>query len=171
MTFKYNINVTVDTKDENRIYRNVLSLRNNYSSFEKRDFVVLSFLLVKPNRTTSLERINVWLEWVFQLHLTCKPTKSELKKFIDEPVQVPQWSCHTQSNREWCIKQVTDAADECRPTHGTHETRDGYIRDQEASQQLMPKTWWNLFKHLVTTLIITFWCWFMITWITLCLVK
>ena len=58
----------------------------------------------------------------------------ELKKFIDEPMQVPQWPCHAQSIHK-CVKEVTESAGRLN----THEKREGYIRGQEASRWLMTK--------------------------------
>ena len=52
------------------------------------------------------------IDWSDGLHeppLTCKSTTAEVKKFVDEPMQVPPWHCHAQSI-ERCVKQITEAA-------------------------------------------------------------
>jgi|SRR6218665_1710764 len=55
---------------------------------------------------------------------------AEVKKFINEPMQVPQWLCHTQA-KERCVKQVTEAAGKVC----TLKT----CEDQEASRRLMSR--------------------------------
>jgi len=58
----------------------------------------------------------------------------ELKKFINEPTQVPQWPCHAQSIQKY-VKEVTESVGRVN----THEKREGYIRGQEWSWWLMTK--------------------------------
>ena len=64
--------------------------------------------------------------------LTCKLTSSSLKKFVDTPMEVPEWPSHTQSV-ERCVKMVTEAAAHVY----SHERREGYIRSQVVSRELM----------------------------------
>ena len=66
--------------------------------------------------------------------LTCKLTSSSLKKFVDTPMEVPEWPSHTQSV-ERCVKMVTEAAAHVY----SHERREGYIRSQVVSRELMSK--------------------------------
>ena len=96
---------------------------------------------VRPRKTpfininaTSLLQLIDWSVDVYEPPLTCTLTTTEIKKFIDAPMKVPQWPCHGQSI-ERCVKQVTEAAGKVY----SHEKREGYIRGQEASRQLMNK--------------------------------
>ena len=88
---------------------------------------------INPSASSLLELID-WADSIYEPTLTCKLTTAAVRKFIDEPMQVPQWPCHTQSI-ERCVKQVTEAAGKVY----THERREGYIRGQQASRRLMSK--------------------------------
>jgi len=99
---------------------------------------------INSNATTLLELIE-WSENVYEPPLTCKLRLSEVRKFINEPMQVPAWPCHGQSI-ERIVKQVTEAAGKVY----TAEKREGYIRGQEASRRLMSK---NESKQDLTKLI------------------
>uniref|UniRef100_A0A2D4JYV2 Uncharacterized protein n=1 Tax=Micrurus paraensis TaxID=1970185 RepID=A0A2D4JYV2_9SAUR len=68
--------------------------------------------LINDRASTLLELIDS-SEGVYEPPLTCKLTTVEIRKLIDEPMQVPQWSCHAQSI-ERCVKQVTEAANRVR---------------------------------------------------------
>ena len=58
----------------------------------------------------------------------------EVKKFINEPMLVLQWSCHAQAiEYVQKMKQITEAAG--RVQAYTHKTRE----DQEASRRLMSR--------------------------------
>jgi hypothetical protein len=89
--------------------------------------------IINPEASSLLELID-WSDGVYEPPLTCNLSTQEVKKFISEPMQVPQWPCHGQSI-ERCVKQVTEAAGKVY----THEKREGYIRGQEVSRQLMSK--------------------------------
>ena len=52
----------------------------------------------------------------------------------DIPMEVPNWSCHTQSI-ERVVKMVTEASEK----YYSHEKRDGAIRAKEHSRRLMSK--------------------------------
>ena len=77
-------------------------------------------LSVRPRKTPSintsasnlLELID-WFDGVYEPPLTCKMTLTEIKEFIDKPMQVPQWPCHGQGI-ERCVKQVMEAAERPR---------------------------------------------------------
>ena len=88
---------------------------------------------INPSASSLLELIE-WSEGVYEPPLTCKLTTEQVKKFVEEPMEVPQWPCHAQSI-ERCVKQLTEAASKVY----THEKREGYIRGQEASRRLMSK--------------------------------
>jgi hypothetical protein len=88
---------------------------------------------VNPNATSLLELID-WSENVYEPPLTCKLKISEIRKFVEEPMQVPKWPCHGQSI-ERCVKQVTEASGKVY----SHEKREGFIRGQEASRRLMSR--------------------------------
>jgi hypothetical protein len=75
-----------------------------------------------------------WLEGVSEPPLTCSISSSELKKFINIPMQVFDWPCHTQSI-ERVVKMVTEASGK----YFSQEKRDGGIRAQETSRRLMSK--------------------------------
>lgn len=90
---------------------------------------------INLNATSLLELID-WSdkEKVYEPPLTCKLKISEIRKFVEEPMQVPKWPCHGQSI-ERCVKQVTEASAKVY----THEKRDGFIRGQEASRTMMSR--------------------------------
>lgn len=123
-----------DSKERKAGVQKIVDLRG-------RDDDILGDLSVRPRNTPSinlsasslLELID-WSCGVYEPPLTCKLTTSEVKKFIDKPMVVPQWPCHGQSI-ERCVKQVTEAAGRVY----SHEKREGYIRGQEASRRLMSK--------------------------------
>jgi len=101
----------------------------------------LGDLSVHPRKTpsinssvTSLLQLIDWSHGVYEPPLTCTLSKAEVMKFIDEPMQVPKWPCHAQSI-ERCVKQTTEAAGRVY----TYEKREGYIRGQEASRQLLSR--------------------------------
>ena len=75
-----------------------------------------------------------WSEELTEPPLTLSLTTVEIKQFLDAPMQVPSWSSHTQSV-ERLVKKVTEAAAHVY----TQERRDGYIRGQEASAELMAR--------------------------------
>ena len=102
---------------------------------------ILGNLSVRPRRTPRInsDALNLlelidWSDGAYEPPLTCKLTTAEIKKFIEAPMQVPQWPCHGQSI-ERCVKQVTEAAGRVY----THEKREGCVRGQEASRRLMSK--------------------------------
>ena len=66
--------------------------------------------------------------------LTCKLTSSSIRRFVETPMEVPDWPSHTQSV-ERCVKMVTEAAGHVY----SHERREGYIRSQVVSRELMSK--------------------------------
>src|SRR6218665_3402129 len=80
--------------------------------------------------TCKLELID-WSDGVYEPPLTCKLITADVKKFVDEPMQVPPWPCHAQSI-ERCMKQVTEVA-------GKVYTQDKHIRGQDESRRLMAK--------------------------------
>lgn len=59
-------------------------------------------------------------------------TTVEVKKFADEPMQVPPWPYHAHTI-QMCVQQVTEAAGKVY----TQEKRNGSIRGQEASRRLI----------------------------------
>ena len=58
----------------------------------------------------------------------------DIRKFVDTPMEVPNWSSHTQSE-ERIVKKVTEAADHVY----SHERRDGYVRSHQVSAELMAR--------------------------------
>src|SRR6218665_3330585 len=86
-----------------------------------------------PRASNLLELID-WSGGIYEPPLTYKLTTAEVKKFVDEPMQVPPWPCHAQPI-ERHVKQVTEAAEKVH----TQEKREGYIRGQDESRQLMAK--------------------------------
>ena len=66
--------------------------------------------------------------------LTCKLTSSSIRRFVETPMEVPDWPSHTQSV-ERCVMIVTEAAGHVY----SHERREGYIRSQAVSRELMSK--------------------------------
>ena len=95
---------------------------------------------VRPRRTPEINIKAVTLNQLVDLDdplvteppLTCTLTTERIKKFIDEPMEVPDWSSHTQSV-ERCVKMVTEAAGHVY----THERREAYIRSKVTSRELM----------------------------------
>lgn len=75
-----------------------------------------------------------WSEGVSEPPLTCSLSTSEVKNFINTPMKVPNWPCHTQSI-ERVVKMVTEAS----AKYFSQEKRDGGIRAQETSRRLMSK--------------------------------
>ena len=64
---------------------------------------------------------------------TCKLPQSELRKVLDNPLEIPYYPLHSQST-ERAVKQVTEAAAAvCGP-----EKRDGYVRARVAHREIMP---------------------------------
>ncbi|KAJ7335690.1 hypothetical protein JRQ81_013631 [Phrynocephalus forsythii] len=59
---------------------------------------------------TSLLELIDWSQSIYEPLLTCKLTILEVKNFINDPMQVPEWPCHGQSV-ERIAQQVTEAAD------------------------------------------------------------
>src|SRR6218665_177422 len=86
------------------------------------------------SRASNLLELIDWCDGLHEPPLTCKLTTAEVKKSVDEPMQVPPWPCHVQSI-ERCVKQVTGAAGQVY----TQENREGYIRGQDESRQLLAK--------------------------------
>ena len=89
--------------------------------------------VINQNATTLLELID-WSDGVYQPPLTCGLPTFEIKRFLNEPMQVLQWPYHAQGI-ERCVKQVTEAASKVY----SDEKREGFIRGQEASRRLMSK--------------------------------
>ena len=65
---------------------------------------------------------------------TCSLSRDEVKRFVTLPIEVPNFSIHTQST-ERAVKQVTEAA-ACAVGH---EARDGFIRARIHHREEMPK--------------------------------
>ena len=76
------------------------------------------------------------IDWTssYEPPLTCAMTTACLKTIIDSPMQVPSWPSHTQSI-ERCVKMVTEAAAHVY----SQERREGYIRSQVVSRELMSR--------------------------------
>ena len=98
-------------------------------------------LSVRPRRTPTINsrasNLLELIDWSGGLHeppLTCNSTTAEVKKFVDEPMQVLPWPCHAQSI-EGRVKKVTEAAGKVY----TQEKRKGCIRGQDESHRLMAK--------------------------------
>ena len=64
--------------------------------------------------------------------LTTHLTDAQLKEIVENPVKVSDWPSHTQ-NVERCVKMVTEAASKVF----SHEKREGFIRGQFVSRNLM----------------------------------
>ena len=75
-----------------------------------------------------------WSEGITEPSLTCSLTTKDIRKFVDIPMEVPNWSSHTQSV-ERIVKKVTEAAAHVY----SHERRDGYVRSHEVSAELMAR--------------------------------
>ena len=88
----------------------------------------------EPNPTaTNLNEVIAWKN-AYEPLCTCDFTTAQLKEYFSKSKSVPDWSCHAQ-NTERRVKQVTDACDRVF----FHEKRDGWIRNQDMSWQLMSK--------------------------------
>ena len=57
-----------------------------------------------------------------------------MKNFINTPMKVPNWPCHTQS-----IERVVKMVAEGSAKYFSQEKKDGGIRAQETSRRLMSK--------------------------------
>ena len=95
----------------------------------------------RPSKTPILnfnaEKLVDLISWespVYEPILTTSLTTSEINKFLSKPMQVLNWPCHEQSVKR-CVKQVTEASSRVH----THKKRDGFVRTQEASRNLMSK--------------------------------
>ena len=88
---------------------------------------------INYNATCLVDLID-WSNDLYKSPLTCSLTTSEVKQFIDIPMEVPDWPCHTQSI-ERVVKMVTEASEK----YYSHEKRDGAIRAKEHSRRLMSK--------------------------------
>ena len=64
--------------------------------------------------------------------LTTHLTDAQLQEIVENPMKVPDWPSHTQSV-ERCVKMVTEAASKVF----SHEKREGFIRGQFVSRNLM----------------------------------
>ena len=64
--------------------------------------------------------------------LTTHLTDAQLQEIVENPMNVPDWPSHTQSV-ERCVKMVTEAASKVF----SHEKREGFIRGQFVSRNLM----------------------------------
>ncbi|QQP41163.1 Uncharacterized protein FKW44_015445 [Caligus rogercresseyi] len=78
---------------------------------------------------TSINDLISWSDGVLEPPLTCSLSTLEVKGFINSPMKVPNWPCHTQSI-ERVVKMVTEAS----AKYYSQEKRDGAIRAQEASK-------------------------------------
>ena len=104
--------------------------------------IQLGDISVRPRRTPIInikalklnELVDLASKDVTEPPLTAKLTTAKVKKFIDQPMEVPDWSSHTQSV-ERCVKMVTEAAAHVY----SHDRREGYIRSQVISRELMSK--------------------------------
>ena len=75
-----------------------------------------------------------WSEGDSEPPLTCFLSTSNVENFINIPMEVPNWPCHTQII-ERIVKMVTAAS----AKYFAHEKRDEGIRVQETSRRLMSK--------------------------------
>ena len=66
--------------------------------------------------------------------LTCSLSTTEVKNFINTPMEVLNWPCHTQS-----IERVVKMVTEVSAKYFSQDKRDGGIRAQETSRRLMSK--------------------------------
>ena len=83
---------------------------------------------------SSISELISWSQGVSEPPLTCFLSTSEVKNFINIPMQVPNWPCHTQSI-ERVIKMVTEAS----AKYFSPEKRDGAVKVQATSRRLMLK--------------------------------
>ena len=95
---------------------------------------------VRPRTTPEInaeaKSLYDMIDWTssYEPPLTCAMTTACLKTIIDSPMQVPSWPSHTQSI-ERCVKMVTEAAAHVY----SQERREGYIRSQVVSRELMSR--------------------------------
>ena len=86
-------------------------------------------------KATSIKDLSNWdRENIHEPPLTCHLTSTKLRQFYGSPMEVPSWSTHTQAD-ERCVKMVTEAS---VAVFG-EEKRDGPIKSQQLSRQLMSK--------------------------------
>ncbi|ESO05304.1 hypothetical protein HELRODRAFT_171671 [Helobdella robusta] len=86
---------------------------------------------INPDASSLLELIH-WDSEMYESPLTCSLTTAQVKQFLHTPMIVPDWPSHIQSI-ERCVKIVTEASEHVY----SQERRDGYIRSQIVSRQLM----------------------------------
>jgi len=101
---------------------------------------------VRPRKTpdincdaNTLSELIDWTTAVYEPPLTCPMTTEEIENFTDQPMEVPDWTSHTQTI-ERCVKMTTEAA---AHVYG-QERREHYILGQVVSRELMNK---NSSKH------------------------
>lgn len=75
-----------------------------------------------------------WSKGVLEPPPTCSLSTSEVKNFINAPMEVPNWHSNTQSI-ERLVQMVTEAS----VKYFSQEKRDGGIRAQETSRKLISK--------------------------------
>ncbi|ESO12359.1 hypothetical protein HELRODRAFT_158868 [Helobdella robusta] len=88
---------------------------------------------INPDASSLLELIH-WDSEMYESPLTCSLTTAQVKQFLHTPMIVPDWPSHIQSI-ERCVKMVTEASEHVY----SQERRDGYIRSQIVSRQLMSR--------------------------------
>ena len=89
--------------------------------------------LLNIEATTLIGMIDWDKEKIHEPVFTCKLPKSELRKVLETPLDIPYYPLHSQST-ERAVKQVTEAAAAvCGP-----EKRDGYVRARVAHREIMP---------------------------------
>ena len=91
-----------------------------------------------PDINMNATRITDLINWsensVYEPPLTCSYSTSEIKSFLDTPMVVPRWPCHTQ-----CVERVVKMVTEASEKYYSHDMRDGGIRSKEASRRAMSK--------------------------------
>ena len=87
---------------------------------------------INVEATTLKDLINWTKEECFEPVETCSMTKEELKVLVDQPMEVPKYSCHTQST-ERVVQQVKAAASKAVG----FTRRDGYVRARAEHRQMM----------------------------------
>ena len=89
-----------------------------------------------PEINTDARTLYDLIDWssASEPPLTGDKTTAKIKTFIEHPMDVPDWPSHTQSI-ERCVKMVTEAAGHVY----SHERREGYIRSQVVSRELMSR--------------------------------
>ena len=75
-----------------------------------------------------------WRCGITEPPLTCSLTTAKVKELLQTPMTVPDWPSHTQSI-ERCVKMVTEASGHVY----SQERRDGYIRSQILSRELVSR--------------------------------